>query len=59
MPPRDVGAYADALARLSADPALRRRMGAAGHARVADYRWEVVNEAVLSAYAEVMAGRAA
>ncbi len=57
VPPRDVAAYAEALARLSADPALRRRMGEAGHARVADYRWEVVNEAVLRAYREVMAER--
>jgi phosphatidylinositol alpha 1,6-mannosyltransferase len=53
--PRDVGAYADAFARLAADPAARRRMGEAGHACVRDYRWEVVNEAVLEAYLEVLA----
>ena len=58
VPPRDVRAYADALARLAADPGLRARMGRAGHERVRDYRWEVVNEAVLRAYEEVSAERA-
>jgi glycosyltransferase involved in cell wall biosynthesis len=32
VPPRDVRQLADALARLLADPALRERLGAAGHA---------------------------
>jgi glycosyltransferase involved in cell wall biosynthesis len=58
VPPRDVAAYADALARLASDPARRRAMGEAGRARVADNRWEVVNEAVLRAYLEVLAARA-
>ena len=58
VPPRDVAAYADALARLAADPARRHAMGEAGRARVADNRWEVVNEAVLRAYLEVLAARA-
>jgi glycosyltransferase involved in cell wall biosynthesis len=34
VPPRDAGALADAIDRLVADPALRRRMGEAGRARV-------------------------
>lgn len=53
VPPRDVPAYADAIARLAADPAFRHAMGEAGHARAADYRWETVNEAALQAYLEV------
>ena len=32
VPVRDAGALADAIARLAADPALRRAMGAAGRA---------------------------
>lgn len=40
-PARDVGALADAIARLIADAELRRRMGAAGRAFVAKhYRWD-------------------
>ena len=58
VPSRDVSAYADALGRLAADPALRRRMGEAGHADAAGYRWNRVNEAALQAYLEVMARRA-
>jgi phosphatidylinositol alpha 1,6-mannosyltransferase len=34
--PRDVAAYADAIGRIVADPALRRAMGQAGHAAAAD-----------------------
>jgi phosphatidylinositol alpha 1,6-mannosyltransferase len=56
VPPRDVGAYADAIARIAGDPALRRAMGEAGHRTVADYRWPNVNNAVLRAYEEVMGG---
>jgi glycosyltransferase involved in cell wall biosynthesis len=36
VPPADIGALADSLARLRDDPALRRRVGAAGRARVID-----------------------
>lgn len=48
VPPRDVDAYADAIARIVADPALRRAMGAAGHARAAAYRWDTANDAMLA-----------
>ena len=40
-PPADVGALADAIARLASDAALRRAMGAAGRAYVERaYRWQ-------------------
>lgn len=54
VPPRDVGAYADAIARIVRDPAMRRAMGDAGHTRAAGYRWEVANEAVLQTYLELL-----
>lgn len=57
VPPRDVDAYADAIARIVADPALRTRMGEAGHARAAAYRWETANEAMLQAYLTVLGRR--
>ncbi|MBM3927020.1 MAG: glycosyltransferase family 1 protein [Sphingomonadales bacterium] len=50
VPPRDVGAYADAIARIVTDPALRRSMGDAGHQRALGYRWETANQAVLDTY---------
>lgn len=53
VPPRDAGAYADAIGRIAADPALRRAMGEAGHAKAAGYRWDTVNEAVLAVYGEL------
>jgi len=52
---RDIGGYADALERIATDPALRRRFSVAGHARVADYRWDKVNDAVLDAYRAMVA----
>ncbi|KQU56087.1 glycosyl transferase family 1 [Sphingomonas sp. Leaf339] len=55
--PRDAAAYADAIGRIVADPALRLAMGAAGHAKAATYRWDTINEAVLDAYLAVMARR--
>ncbi len=57
VPPRDVGAYADAIERLARDAALRRAAGAAGHARMAAHVWDRVNQAVLDAYLEVMGAR--
>ncbi|WP_119037226.1 glycosyltransferase family 4 protein [Hephaestia caeni] len=57
VPPREVSGYSQAIERIVGDPALRRRMGAAGTACAAGYQWETANQAVLDAYLEVMARR--
>lgn len=57
VPPRDVTAYADAIERLARDAAMRRSFGEAGHAKMQAYVWDRINQAVLDAYLEVMAGR--
>lgn len=54
VPPRDAGAYADAIARLAADPALRTAMGEAGHQKALAYEWTRVNDAVIATYLEVL-----
>jgi glycosyltransferase involved in cell wall biosynthesis len=54
VPPRDVSAYADAIQRIVAEPALRDALGAAGHAKAAGYSWEKANQAVLDAYLELL-----
>ena len=54
VPPRDVDAYADAIARLCEDATLRHAMGAAGHADAAGYEWDRINQAVLDAYLELV-----
>ena len=55
--PTDVTGYADAIARIVADPGLRDRMGSAGAASAAAYRWDTANQAVLDTYLELHAGR--
>ncbi len=55
--PRDIARYADAIARIVAESGLRDRMGAAGHAKAAGYRWDTINEAVLDAYLDVMGSK--
>ena len=57
VPPRDIAAYADAIARIVRDPALRRAMGEAGHAAAAAYRWDTANAAALAAWREVLSSR--
>lgn len=57
VPPRDVNAYADAIARLIQTPDLRRTAGAAGHAKAQSYVWDRINQAVLDSYFEILARR--
>lgn len=57
VPPGNATALADALARLAADPALRRRMGEAGRAFVeANYRWDDNAALMECLYAEMADG---
>ncbi len=57
VPPRDVTAYADAIERLARNPAMRAAFGAAGHARMQAHVWPRINQTMLDAYLDVMAGR--
>jgi glycosyltransferase involved in cell wall biosynthesis len=51
VPPRDVAALRNALERLLAEPALRRRLGAAGRERVREVcAWSSVTDATVAAY---------
>lgn len=54
--PRDVPAYADAIARLCEDANMRWRMGLAGHEDAKGYRWDSANQAVLDAYLGIVRG---
>jgi glycosyltransferase involved in cell wall biosynthesis len=55
VPPGDVPALRDALQRLLADEALRRRMGEAGRTRVRErFSWDAVTEATLNAYGDAL-----
>ena len=49
-PPKDVGAFADALALLIQNPDLRREMGARGRVMVNDYSWGTVARQVEDFY---------
>jgi glycosyltransferase involved in cell wall biosynthesis len=56
VPPRDTGALRAALERLLADPDLRRRMGAAGRARIAErFTWQNFADETLRAYEDALA----
>jgi glycosyltransferase involved in cell wall biosynthesis len=56
VPPRDPVALRGALERLLADPALRRRLGAAGRARIrTHFSWDAAIQATLVAYADAAA----
>jgi glycosyltransferase involved in cell wall biosynthesis len=60
VPPDDVAALAAAVARLAADPALARRLGAAGRARVrARFTMAAMAEGTLAVYRGLREGRAA
>ncbi|GAA4767775.1 hypothetical protein GCM10023219_11940 [Stakelama sediminis] len=58
VPPRDIGAYADAIQRLCEERGLRDRMGEAGHQAAEPYVWDRVNEVVLQGYLDVLNARA-
>ncbi len=53
--PTDVPGYADAIARIVADPALQHAMAQAGAASAARYRWDTANQTVLDTYLELHA----
>lgn len=58
VPARDAGALDAAVDRYAGDPALRRRHGEAGRARVeADFRQEVIWEAVFAQYRALLDAR--
>jgi glycosyltransferase involved in cell wall biosynthesis len=52
----DKPGFADAIARLVCDPALRRRMGANAVARSRSYSWRRAMETLEGYYYEVLAG---
>jgi phosphatidylinositol alpha 1,6-mannosyltransferase len=58
VPPRDVAAYADAIAAYVADAPARLAAGRAGHDMAQRYEWSAVNQAVLDTYLAAMAERA-
>jgi glycosyltransferase involved in cell wall biosynthesis len=57
VPPRDIGAYADAIGRLAQDDDLRRAAGLSGHESAKPYQWGPVNEVVLQSYLDLIARR--
>ena len=59
VPPRDVPALTDALARLLSDPELRARMGASARARAIQFSWENVAAKVEDYYLFVIRRAAA
>ncbi|MBO9579918.1 MAG: glycosyltransferase family 1 protein [Sphingobium sp.] len=52
---KDIGGYADAIARLIEQPELRLAAGRAGHERVQGYDWDKVNAVMIAAYEELLA----
>lgn len=57
--PNDIAGYADAIARIVADPALKASMSRAGLASAAGYQWDSANQAVLDTYVALLGERRA
>ena len=55
--PREIGAYADALAAYAAAPALRTAHGAAGELASRAYSWDAINQAVADTYLRLIAAK--
>jgi glycosyltransferase involved in cell wall biosynthesis len=58
VPVGDVAGYADALAKLAADPALRERLGRAARKESARYDWDAALAEVASAYHDIVRAKA-
>ena len=56
--PRDIAAYADALAPYCTDAALRCAHGEAGEERSRDYSWDAINAVVADTYLRLVEERA-
>ena len=50
VPPRDVGAWADAVEGLICDPARRTSLGSAAHEESRSYRWSCILDRVIDTY---------
>jgi len=57
VPPRDVPAYADAIAHYVAHPEAARAAGTAGAQATAAYTWDTVNGTLAAKYLELVARR--
>lgn len=55
--PGDVKGLADGILRILADPALRKRMGAAGRLKVKQYSWDSTARVVLQAYERALSSQ--
>ncbi len=56
VPPDDVAAWAEAMAKLIADRGARQRLAEAGRARAAEFTWERAVRATRAVYAEALGG---
>jgi glycosyltransferase involved in cell wall biosynthesis len=54
VPPGGTRQFAEALRRYIAEPALRRRHGAAGELRSRDFGWDRINDAVVQTYLRLL-----
>lgn len=54
VPPREPGAWAEAVVHLIADPVRRSAMGTAGRAKARDFAWPAISDRVLAVYRRVL-----